>query len=446
MVVNEGEARLGINGFPAEGGLFASVLEATGLYAQNGKRWQFIPPTEGDANRFRLGPMWEAASEFIQSNQSRTVRVSELYDIWRQPPFGVKGGLMPILTVAFILSQRNNIAVYRDGVFRARFNDVDVDYLAKDPTMIQLRWMNLSEIARRLLSSMAEIVRDLDIANKSVHLEPIDIARGLIGIYEQLPQWTKRTMRLSENALRIRNLFKQARDPNQFLFDDLPSLASASGLSTNEDLKRIVGEMRHGLGELAHAYPSMLHGLRDTMLAELQVSSIGPKSLKGLRERAENIRQLAGDFHLDAFIGRLSQFNGSDESFEGIASLAANKPPRDWVDPDLDKAAMDIVDLSQQFLRAETFARVKGRRDKRQAIAVVIGMQGGRPTPILEEFHVADTDRAAIEDVITRVTGALEQADTKRRNLILAALAEISARYIAEPSQLISSSKRGTST
>jgi hypothetical protein len=433
MVVNEGEARLGINGFPAEGGLFASVLEATGLYAQNGKRWQFIPPTEGDANRFRLGPMWEAASEFIQSNQSRTVRVSELYDIWRQPPFGVKGGLMPILTVAFILSQRNNIAVYRDGVFRARFNDVDVDYLAKDPTMIQLRWMNLSEIARRLLSSMAEIVRDLDIANKSVHLEPIDIARGLIGIYEQLPQWTKRTMRLSENALRIRNLFKQARDPNQFLFDDLPSLASASGLSTNEDLKRIVGEMRHGLGELAHAYPSMLHGLRDTMLAELQVSSIGPKSLKGLRERAENIRQLAGDFHLDAFIGRLSQFNGSDESFEGIASLAANKPPRDWVDPDLDKAAMDIVDLSQQFLRAETFARVKGRRDKRQAIAVVIGMQGGRPTPILEEFHVADTDRAAIEDVITRVTGALEQADTKRRNLILAALAEISARYIAEP-------------
>ena len=32
MVLNEGEPRLGISGYPAEGGLLASVLEATGLY------------------------------------------------------------------------------------------------------------------------------------------------------------------------------------------------------------------------------------------------------------------------------------------------------------------------------------------------------------------------------------------------------------------------------
>ena len=36
------------------------------------------------------------------------------------------------------------------------------------------------------------------------------------------------------------------------------------------------------------------------MLAELQVPNISPQSLVELRERAENIRQLAGDFRLDA--------------------------------------------------------------------------------------------------------------------------------------------------
>ena len=150
-----------------------------------------------------------------------------------------------------------------------------------------------------------------------------------------------------------------------------------------------------------------------------------------MRERAENIRQLAGDFRLDAFVGRLSQFDGSDESFEGIASLAANKPPRDWVDPDLDRAAIELADMAQRFLRAETYARVKGRPDKRQAMAVVIGIDG-RPAPLLEEFDIADSDRAAVNDLIERVTAALEEADTSRRSIILAALAELSTRYMQQ--------------
>ena len=157
----------------------------------------------------------------------------------------------------------------------------------------------------------------------------------------------------------------------------------------------------------------MLHRLSDLMLAELQVPNVSPQSLAELRDRAENIRQLAGDFRLDAFVGRLSQFDGSDESIEGIASLAANKPPRDWVDPDLDQAAIELADMAQKFLRTETYARVKGRPDKRQAMAVVIGIDG-RPAPLLEEFDIVDSDRATVNDLIEQVTITLEQSDISR--------------------------------
>src|SRR3546814_5856494 len=205
-----------------------------------------------------------------------------------------------------------------------------------------------------------------------------------------LPNCTTRTMRLSANAARIRDLFKRAHDPNRFLFDDIPgTLGEEVALDTDSDLRRVIESGREGLDELVQAYPSMLHRMRGLMLADLQVPNISPQSLAELRERAENIRQLAGDFRLDAFVGRLARFDGSDESFEGIASLAANKPPRDWVDPDLDQAAIEIADMSQKFLRAETYARVKGRPDKRHAMAFVIGTNG-RPAPLLEEFDVAD--------------------------------------------------------
>ena len=430
MVQNEGEPRLGIKGFSAAGGLFVSILESSGLYAQEDKGWRFVSPIEALDDPCFLAPMWEVALAFLEENAQRTVAVSELFDLWRKPPFGIKYGLMPTLAVAFVLSHRDKLVVYRDGIFRARVDDVDVEYLAKNPAIIQLRWMDLSEGSRNLLSGMAQVVRDLDRANTLVHLEPIDVGRGLVAIYDQLPQWTTRTMKLSANAVRVRDIFKRAHDPNAFLFEDIPgTLGEDVVLANNRDMHRVIESVRDGLEELVRAYPEMLHRLRDAMLSELEVPNVSPQSLAELRDRAENIRQLAGDFRLEAFVGRLSQFDGSDQSFEGIASLAANKPPRDWVDTDLEQAAIELADLSQKFLRAEIFARVKGRPNKRHAMAVVVGMDG-RPTSAYKEFAITDLEREEVEALIEKVDEVLGYSGERQRNIILATLAELSAKYL----------------
>ena len=112
--------------------------------------------------------------------------------------------------------------------------------------------MDLTDISRRLLSGMAAIVRDLDDANRLVHLETHwTWPRGLVAVYEQLSPWTKRTMRLSTNAVRIRDMFKRARDPNKFLFDDVPETLGEDITLINEDtLYNIVRNVREGLEEL----------------------------------------------------------------------------------------------------------------------------------------------------------------------------------------------------
>ena len=431
MVMNEGIKRLGIEGYPAEGGLFESLLEATKLYTpRSGRKWRFQDPGQDDPCRFTHA--WKKAVEFIKSNQNRTIKVSELYDIWRQPPLGIKDGIMPVLATALIIAEQEKIAIYRDEIFRSQFDDVDIDYLSKDASTIQLRWMDLSNASKQTLKGMAEIVRDLDEVNRPIHLEPIDVARGLVGIYEQLPEWTKRTMHLSRDTRQIRDLFKRARDPNQFIFDDIPALIQTNGPNNKDNPKRVITSVRRGLGELVQAYPTMLHELRDNMLGELRVMNTTPQALTKLRERAENIRNLSGDFQLDAFIGRLSQFTGSDEGFESIASLAANKPPRNWTDPDLNKVAVDLADLSQRFVKTETFARVKGRKNKRRSIAVIIGMDEDRPSPLQEEFDIDVSDNPTIKKVMKSVSDALDKADVHEHTLILAALAETIAKRITD--------------
>ena len=79
MVLNEGQSRLGIDGYPAHGGLFASILEATRLYAQDEGEWRFMLPQQEDP--CRLVPLWEAAASHLESHSSRPVDVAELYDL-----------------------------------------------------------------------------------------------------------------------------------------------------------------------------------------------------------------------------------------------------------------------------------------------------------------------------------------------------------------------------
>ncbi|WP_193174101.1 ATP-binding protein [Oricola nitratireducens] len=433
MVTNEGEERLSIEGYPAEAGLFVSVLEATGLYKKVRGQWLFQEPTsDGDAN---LEPIWAAAAKHLEKNASRSVSLQEIYDLWRKPPYGVRDGLMPTLAVAFVLSMKRNVAFYRDGIFQARFKDLDVEYLAKDPASVQVRWMDLSDVSRRLLSELAEVVRELDGQNRLENLEPIDVGRGLISIFDALEPWTQRTMRLSSNAIHMRTVFKKANDPNRLIFNDLPSLVGdGADVSDPAHLTSVVENVRAALGEMVNAYPEMLNRFVDSMLDELHVPNRSPQALADLRARAENIEQIGGDFRLNAFIGRLARFAGGKEEIEGLASLAANKPPHDWIDMDLDRAQLAIAELSQQFNKAEAFARVKGRRDKRQAMAVVVGVSG-RPTPFMNEFDVTDADREHIDLMVSKLEEAIAQGGGGNRDLVLAALAELSTRYMMPPEE-----------
>lgn len=441
MAVAEGEERLGIIGFPAEGGLYDSILGCANLYA--GTPPTFISPNPNN-DSCNLAPSWDVAIKYLQEHSDRAVTVEEIFSAWREVPFGIKDGLLPVLGTAFILSQRGSLAFYREGIFQSKLSDLDVEILAKNPSDIQLRYMNLSEVSKTLLSGMAEIVRELDEKNTLNDLEPIDVARGLISIYDNIHPWAQRTMRLTKEAIRIRNLFKKANDPNKFLFDDIPGLLGQQvNIENKHEVNNIISFVHEGLKELKEAYSTELGRIRDLMLSELQVPNTTPQALAALRDRAENIKDISGDFRLEAFIVRLTNFVCLDSDLEGIASLATNKPPRNWIDNDLDKAKVEIMELSQKFIRTESFARVKGRKDKRHSLSVVVGING-RPTPIHQDFEVADSDREKIDNVIGQLKEIIQSGNELSRNITLAALVELCAQYIQDNTKIADEGKEAS--
>ncbi len=153
---------------------------------------------------------------------------------------------------------------------------------------------------------------------------------------------------------------------------------------------------------------AMLKDLAITLLRELRCHEALGDDLHKLHARCETVRGLSGNFRLDALATRLGSFGGDIVEIEGIASLAANKPARDWVDRDIDAAKIELAALAQQFLRAEGLAHLKGRGDRRTSMAVYIS-DPNFPAPASpsvelteEERERADLLAASIEELIRK--------------------------------------------
>ena len=405
---------------------FKSLLDQTGIYNNRNIKWQFKFPNQTKKyKQFGMKPLWDATKKKLKSAPNNMVKISEIYDTWRDPPYGVKDGLMPIFIVAFILAERNQISFYREGIFQVELKEIDVEFLGKNPGHTSIRLVESTKISRDLLSQLAKVPEDYSDNSKVHDITPINVARGLVSIYESLPQWTLRTNTLTDEVVKVRNLFKHAFDPNKFLFNDLMDLDVFKSIKETE---LAVKRMQCNIDELVNAYPRMLERIRSNLLQRLHVPDLTEIYFEQLRERAKNISQLSGDFRLEAFTARLVKYENTDEDIEGLASLAVNKLPKSWVDSDYDKANLEIANLARNFIQLETYAEVKGRANKRHAMAIVLGLNG-KTSPIVHEFNIADADQERVTDLVTRLTSVLNK-DKGSNNIVLAALAKMSAELI----------------
>ncbi len=442
MVEGIGQERLGIIGFPAHGGLYASLLEKTGIYAlaPDSPVYRFKTPPASKASS--LKPLWDAADKFFKGGGKSGQTLQALFNVWQAPPYGLRDGLFPVFAIAYVLSRSESLAVYLDDVFQPRLTSLLTDRLAQDPGCIRLRWSSISDYHRRILGGVSDAVEKYAGLTASTGVrEPLEVARGLVGVIMGLKPWTLKTSRLSANAIQVRNLAKVANDPNKFMLDDIPDLFNGSEFGAVKkkepapDADTVISAVKAGLDELVDAYPAMLVDMAKTMLTELRIPNATDEAYAELHIRAETIRGLTGNYRLDAFATRLTTFNGKSDEIEGIASLAASKPPRDWVDRDIDQAMVEIAALAQAFVKAESLAHVKGRRDRRHAMALYFG-DSRRPSPITPEFDISIEEQPDVDRLVLQFQDLLLKQQVSR-DVALAAIAELGSQLAEAHPQIV---------
>lgn len=418
MVSSPDQQNLGIDGFPPELGIYKSVLEDLKLHGKTkNDSYEFTEPSAHNKKNKEIFHLWKKAKEILREN--RVVPISEIYNYWTSPPFGVRRGLLPVLGMAFIMTNRSSVAVYSENVFQTEINDLVVDLLLQKNSTIQLRWIDLGDHNKKLFESLWSVARQINEA--SVPKNPLETARVLVHFVFKLPTWTRRTSSISDEAQKVRNILLSASDPIQTLFVDLPLVFRSIEVSLDdnfyEDFEIFI---KQALQELKDAYTKMLSRLCQDMFEVLGHKDL---DMKNLRRRAEVVRGITGDFRLEAFARRLREFSNPQKDMEPIASFALNKPVHDWSDNDPAAAMFEIAGFALKFRQAETLAQVKKSKPTSEAVALIVGI-GENDNTIIETFDITEDEKKRVTRLAKEIKLFLDKNGNNNKQKI-AAIAEV---------------------
>lgn len=415
MIQHEKEDFVGFTGYPAERGLYDTLLNQTGLHRKNEYgELSFFSPERGVPNN--LNGLWDATQALFIDVDSK-ISINEIYKLWALPPFGIKQGLFPVFLIAFILAHKSTVAIYKDDMFMPYLEDVDIDECLQAPTRFSLRWVALDKNKNKILEGISNLLSE--VCNNRTNIDALDAARGLVGMVYDLPDWTRKTQRINSVTKSVRDMLLKANDPHKVLFVDLVNLLKVS------DGKNYIEVLKPIIKELFYAYEKELLKVKEKLFLALDVK---PNDIQSLKVRAGAVSGMLGDIKLDAFAGRLANFENDIASIEGLVSFAVETPPKGWVDRHIDAAILELSKLARRFREAEAFASVQGRESHSEAIALVLGT-GSETVTVSRSFTISEHHQDAIQSKFKEIVSILQSQDLNTE-VALAIIAKVGMELV----------------
>jgi hypothetical protein len=385
MVDKRNLENLDISGFPAAMGLYLTVIKPFGLH----RRTEEGPFAFFEPDRSALGKTVRPLFRLL--TDAKEIDLERLYATWSRRPYGLKLGVMPIFALAGILSKRNSLAVYVDGVFQTQLDTFFVDKLLQNPGAIRLQTIDRSIEDTTFLRRMAEL---LGLGGEPTALS---VAQALFRRFRSLPEYAKRTSTVSEECASLRAKVLQANDPESLLFRELTQLDFG---------KDKAAAVIQALESAERSYSDLLDTIRLDLANALGTDA---KSFTGLKRRATSVNGLTNDLRFDALANRAAAFETGDGSIEEFASLLLHKPAASWTDRDREQALLEIARFGRSFREIEALALVRKRKPSSEALALVVGLNPGAPT-LLKSFELTEQEGLKADALAKKLVATLGHA------------------------------------
>ena len=323
---------LGIEGSFADKAIFRCVFLRTGLYRRRGNRWGLADPE--DLELPGLAAVWDRIRRFF-AEPSKGKCFQSLVNELREPPYGVREGLIPLFLAAGFKAFPTAISLqYQRGFVDDLLPSV-VENIARHPSEYTLDVIGLTA---QEVEYLRGILRLFDSAQSSKPVEAGDLLRScmdaVLAWKASLPVAAANSRYVSKEA-RVLERELRSPDPIGFFLEKLPHLAGVATDQLDELLLR-VSRLRDELERIEERLQSeAVQALNHTLTAR------GIRNGIDVREQA---RQWASHFP-KSFTGNLpdrvsqgvltrmcSPYRDDASLLNALATLLVGRPIRQWDD------------------------------------------------------------------------------------------------------------------
>ncbi len=383
--------------YPPEKSMYLSVLAAGGVHRERKGAWTLDFAPEND-DPLHLRPALDAIIGKLEEVPDRRVPVSELYEMLRSEPFGVRDGLIPILLLTVFLVHETEIAVYEDNVFQPEVEENLMMRFARRWETFEFQLCRIQGVRKALINELAAVV-DADKAESS---KILSIVRPLYLFVAGLPDYSRHTDKLSPETLALRKAIEAAREPADLVFHEIPK---ALGFDPNSKAKLNTTALAKKLGqsitELRRCFPELQNRMAATILKSFRYEGTLANWRQAVADSAETVVVGLGDPEFRAFCLKLTDAeNPEPEWLEALGSLLTRCPPSRWKDRDEVVFCERVEAFARQFERVLATCFLRDGSLPETAIRVAVTPRNGVEKDLVVSLtpdQLQETDQLAKE-------------------------------------------------
>lgn len=330
---------------PPEMAMYLSVLLAGNVHVEGKEGWKIVIPSEND-DKGHLRPSLIAIENILKAHVGQRVGVPFIFDELRKEPIGARDGMLPLLLAIYIAARWHQTAVFESGTYRHRLGGSEFQRLTKEPECFELQYCVIEGVRLDVFQSLANVLG----LPRSVDPEVLDLVRPLVKFIAEVPDYSRNTMKLSQEAKALRKSLLEARDPANLIFIEIPS---AIGVDPS-DFEMLATKLPIYISEIQTSYDRLLDriaaSITDSFETAIPVNEFRPE----LFSRAKAISNKLAEVELKSFVLRLGDDKLNYRQWlESLASHLGRKSAARWHDSDEENFHQKMAVLAKRMLRAE---------------------------------------------------------------------------------------------
>jgi hypothetical protein len=415
LFISPTEKDLGLTGYGPEVAVYRSLLTFEGLHRKEKGKDNYCISLDG--NNIRLKYLWGHIEDSLNNAGDSGLVLQDLVDSFKEPPFGLKEGPIPIYFSLYLLAKADEIAIFREGTYKPVINDAEAALMVKRPDLFTLKKYVFSNKETEVFSVYLRLIESAKIEETGSlrNANLLNVVGPLIKFIGKLPAFALNTKQITQEAIQVRLAIQNSVDPAALIFQELPKAVGFTEIYSDSANSRLAFEnqLKAVLLELDSAYPNLYRRVQGMLLEHFGYDNI-ETLYSAITKKTKTLFSMCDDVELKPFLMALSrEYPDPVKWVEGVAGIVIGKPMGSWYDNDIRGFEVKLYDYIDRMKSLETIANMKNKEQLPHLRLFSITMPNGS---IKREVFINEEKDQEVE---ARVSEILKMPKSKAKALLI---------------------------